>query len=143
MSRNSLPTIDACRIIALPKHQHHNGNLTVVENGVQVPFNVKRVFYIYDIPGGESRGGHSHKALFQFIVALSGSFNVNVDDGLNRHTFTLNRPYEGLLVPPGVWSNLDNFSSGSVCAVLCSDHFNESDYVRDYKEYLASRQVNE
>lgn len=128
-------SIDQCRIIDFGKHHHANGNLTVVENSRQVPFDVKRVFYIYDVPGGEERGGHSHKQLQQVIVAMSGAFDVILDDGVNRRVVTLNRPYQGLLVAPGVWSKQENFSSGSVCLVLASDYYDESDYVRDYNEF--------
>lgn len=127
--------IDQCKLIEFDKHHHANGNLSVVENGEQVPFDIKRVFYIYDVPGGEERGGHSHKELTQVIVAISGAFDVLIDDGVNQRTITLNRPYQGLLVAPGVWSQQYNFSSGSVCLVLASDHYNEADYVRNYDEF--------
>ena len=128
-------SIDQCHIIELDKHHHANGNLSVVENREHVPFDIKRVFYIYDVPGGEERGGHSHKELQQVIIAISGAFDVLLDDGINQRTITLNRPYQGLLVAPGVWSQQYNFSSGSVCLVLASDHYNEEDYVRDYEEF--------
>lgn len=128
--------INQCKLIELGKHHHPNGNLTVVEYGTTVPFDLRRVFYIYDVPGGESRGGHSHKELFQLIVAVSGAFEVLVDDGVNQHNYALNRPYQGLLVPPGIWSKEHNFSSGSVCLVLASDHYDEADYVRDYDEFI-------
>ena len=128
--------INQCKLIELGKHHHPNGNLTIVENGTIVPFDLRRVFYIYDVPGGESRGGHSHKELFQLIVAVSGAFEVLVDDGIDRHNYALNRPYQGLLVPPGIWSMEHNFSSGSVCLVLASDHYDEADYVRDYDEFI-------
>lgn len=127
--------IDQCKLIEFDKHHHANGNLSVVENGEQVPFDIKRVFYIYDVPGGEERGGHSHKELTQVIVAISGAFDILIDDGVNQRTITLNRPYQGLLVAPGVWSQQYNFSSGSVCLVLASDHYNEADYVRNYDEF--------
>ena len=128
-------SIDHCKIIDFGKHQHPNGNLSVAENGELIPFDIKRVFYIYDVPGGEDRGGHSHKALQQVIIAISGAFDVLLDDGVNQRNVTLNRPYLGLLVTPGVWSKEHNFSSGSVCLVLASDHYDESDYVRDYDEF--------
>lgn len=128
--------INQCRLIDFDKHHHANGNLTVVENCEQVPFDIKRVFYIYDVPGGEERGGHSHKMLQQVIIAISGAFDVLVDDGNEQNNYTLNRPYQGLLVPPGIWSKQHNFSSGSVCLVLASDHYDEADYVRDYDEFL-------
>ena len=105
-------------------------------DGKLIPFDIKRVFYIYDVPGGEERGGHSHKKLQQVIVAISGAFDVLLDDGVNQRSVTLNRPYQGLLVAPGVWSKQHNFSSGSVCLVLASDHYCEEDYVRDYDQFL-------
>ena len=129
-------SIDQCKLIELGKNHHANGNLTVVENGKLIPFDIKRVFYIYDVPGGEERGGHSHKKLQQVIVAISGAFDVLLDDGVNQRSVTLNRPYQGLLVAPGVWSKQHNFSSGSVCLVLASDHYCEEDYVRDYDQFL-------
>lgn len=131
-----MSSIGQCKVIALPKHHHANGNLTVVEDSREIPFKIKRTYYLYDIPGGEERGGHAHKALFQFMVAISGSFDVTIDDGACRRTITLNRPYQGLLIAPGIWSTLDNFSSGSVCAVLASAFYDESDYVRNYDEFL-------
>ena len=133
---HSVARINDCRIISLNRHHHANGNLTVVENGVELPFDVQRTFYIYDVPGGVERGGHSHHTSQQFIVAISGSFDVTVDDGRDQFTYTLNRPYQGLLVVPGIWNRLHNFSSGSVCLVLNSHHFAEKDYVRDYDEFL-------
>ena len=133
---HSVARINECRMISLNRHHHENGNLTVVENGVELPFDVQRTFYIYDVPGGVERGGHSHHTSQQFIVAISGSFDVTVDDGRDQFTYTLNRPYQGLLVVPGIWNRLHNFSSGSVCLVLNSHHFDEKDYVRDYDEFL-------
>jgi len=129
-------SINDCRIITLNKHHHANGNLTVVSNGIELPFDLQRTFYIYDVPGGAERGGHSHYTCYQFIVAISGSFDVIIDDGTDQYTYTLNRPYQGLLVVPGIWNRLHNFSSGSVCLVLNSLHFDESDYVRDYQQFL-------
>ena len=129
-------SINQCKLIEFGKHHHANGNLTVVGNGEFMNFDIKRVFYIYDVPGGEERGGHSHKTLQQVIIAISGAFDVLVDDGAQQHNYTLNRPYQGLLVPPGIWSKQHNFSSGSVCLVLASDHYDEADYVRDYDEFL-------
>ena len=127
--------MEYCELIELGKNHHANGNLTVVENGMQVPFDIKRVYYLYDVPGGEERGGHSHKALKQFIVAISGAFDVVIDDGINQRTITLNRPYQGLLIVPGIWRVINNFSSGAVCLVLASEHYDEADYVRDYQEF--------
>ncbi len=127
--------VEDCELIELGKNHHANGNLTVVENEMQVPFDIKRVYYLYDVPGGEERGGHSHKALKQFIVAISGAFDVVIDDGINQRTITLNRPYQGLLIVPGIWRVINNFSSGAVCLVLASEHYDEADYVRDYQEF--------
>lgn len=124
-----------CSIIQIDKHHHEKGNISVIENGKTIPFHVKRVFYLYDIPGGESRGGHAHKTNKQFIVAASGSFDVILDDGELKRTFSINRPYHGLLVAPGIWGEINNFSSGSVCLVLASEQYSEEDYIRDYNEY--------
>ena len=133
-------TISDCRIIELDKHHSdRKGNLSVVENGKDVPFEVRRVYYLYDVPGGESRGGHAHKALRQLIVAVSGSFSVTLDDGKDKKTFVLNRPYQGLLVAPGIWRTLDDFSSGSVCLVLASEKYDEGDYIREYEEFLKNK----
>ena len=125
-----------CTIIELDKHHHKKGNISVVENRKTIPFEIKRAYYLYDIPGGESRGGHAHKELSQLIIAASGSFSVTLDDGNVKRTFTLNRPYQGLLVVPGIWRTLDDFSSGSVCLVLASMVYDAADYIRDYSEYL-------
>jgi hypothetical protein len=122
-------------MLEIDKHHNEKGNISVVENARTIPFGVKRVYYLYDVPGGESRGGHAHKELQQFIVAASGSFDVTIDDGQIKRTFTINRPYRGLLVVPGIWRELDNFSSGSVCLVLASTEFSEEDYIRDYNEF--------
>lgn len=134
MSKTS--TVYDCTIIELDKHSHDQGNITVVENGVDVPFEVRRAYYLYDVPGGESRGGHAHYELRQLIVAASGSFDVRLDDGNVKRTFTLNRPYQGLLVTPGLWRELDNFSSGSVCLVLASMGYEEADYIRNYEDFI-------
>ena len=125
-----------CSIIELDKHHQERGNITVVENQYTVSFDVKRVYYLYDIPGGESRGGHAHKELYQLIIAASGSFSVTLDDGKVKRTFLLNRPYQGLLVVPGIWRTLDDFSSGSVCLVLASMLYSETDYIRKYDQFL-------
>lgn len=131
------PTIYDCSIVELPKHHHAEGNLTVIQNSIQLPFDVKRVFYLYDIPGGESRGAHAHKECHQFLIAASGSFEVFVDDGNTKRTIQLNRPFYGLHVPPGIWAAEQSFSSGSVCLVLASDSYQENDYIRNYDDYLA------
>lgn len=124
-------------MIELDKHHSdRKGNISVVENGVSVPFNTERVYYLYDIPGGESRGAHAHKELYQLVVAASGSFDVVLDDGMNKKRFTLNRPYYGLFVVPGMWRDLENFSSGSVCLVLASMVYLETDYIRNYDEFI-------
>lgn len=124
-----------CRVIPLPRHEHENGILTVAQNGGPVPFKVRRIFYIYDIPAGSSRGGHSHFCAEELIVAISGCFDVVVDDGHTSATVTLRNPSRGLYVPAGIWRSLSNFSSGAVCLVLTSEKFSEEDYVRDYNEF--------
>jgi dTDP-4-dehydrorhamnose 3,5-epimerase-like enzyme len=139
---NGMFNVYDCNIIEIDKHHSDSkGNISVVENGDTVPFDVKRMYYLYDVPGGVSRGGHAHKELSQFIIAASGSFTVTLDDGNVRRAFTLNRPYQGLLVKPGVWRNLDDFSSGSVCLVLASEKYDESDYIREYDEFLEYRRT--
>jgi WxcM-like, C-terminal. len=125
-----------CSVIELDKHHHEKGNITVVESGQTVPFDVKRAYYLYDVPGGESRGGHAHRELRQLIVAASGSFSVTLDDGKVKKTVFLNRPYQALLVVPGIWRELDDFSSGSVCLVLASHVYDEQDYIRNYADFL-------
>lgn len=127
---------DSCLVELDKHHSDRKGNITVIENGETVPFDTKRVYYLYDVPGGESRGAHAHKALYQLIIAASGSFTVTLDDGENKKTYTLNRPYQGMLVKPGLWRDLDNFSSGSVCLVLSSEKYDAEDYIRDYNEFL-------
>ena len=124
--------LSECKLIDLPKVEDRRGNLTFIEENRQIPFVIKRVYYLYDVPGGESRGGHAHKGLQQFIVAASGSFDVILDDGFERKRFHLNRSYYGLWVCPMIWRELDNFSSGSVCLVLVSELYDEADYIRDY-----------
>ena len=123
-------------IIDLPKVTDPRGNLTFVEGQNHLPFDIRRAYYLYDVPAGEERGGHSHKECYEFLVAISGSFDVTLDDGKNRVTITLNRPYKGLLIVPGIWRTLENFSSGSVCLVLASQRYIEDDYVRDYDRFL-------
>lgn len=133
-------TIYDCGIITLDRHHsQRKGDISVIENGETIPFDVKRIYYLYDVPGGESRGGHAHKELQQLILAASGSFTVTLDDGKVRRTFNLNRPYQGLLVKPGIWRTLDDFSSGSVCLVLASEKYDAEDYIRDYNEFIKNR----
>lgn len=131
-----------CTMIELDQHHSdRKGNISVVQNGDTVPFDVKRVYYLYDVPGGESRGSHAHKELSQFIVAASGSFRVTLDDGHAKRSFFLNRPYQGLYVKPGIWRDLDDFSSGAVCMVLASEKYDPDDYIREYDEFLNFRKA--
>jgi dTDP-4-dehydrorhamnose 3,5-epimerase-like enzyme len=124
-----------CRLIELPKIPDHRGNLTFVESGRHIPFELKRVYYLYDVPGGATRAAHGHKKLHQLMIAMSGSFDVTLDDGAEKIRFHLNRSYYGLYIPPMMWRDLDNFSSGAVCMVLASHHYSEEDYYRDYDEF--------
>jgi dTDP-4-dehydrorhamnose 3,5-epimerase-like enzyme len=128
-------TVFDCSLFEFDKHTHENGNITVIENFKSIPFGIKRIYYLYDIPGGEERGGHAHKKLFQLIVSVSGSFDVVLYDGYVKRTITLNRPYQGLMIVPGLWRELNNFSSGSVCLVLASEKYDENDYIRNYDDY--------
>lgn len=131
-----------CTIIELDKHHSERmGNLSVVQNGLTIPFDVKRIYYLYDVPGGASRGAHAHRDLSQLIVAASGSFRVTLDDGNVKRSFVLNRPYQGLYVKPGIWRDLDDFSSGAVCMVLASEVYKPEDYIRDYKEFIDFRKI--
>ena len=137
-----MTTVYDCSVIELSKHHSdRKGNLSVVENEISVPFDVKRTYYLYDVPGGESRGGHAHKGLHQLIVAVSGSFSVTLDDGSIKRTYTLNRPYQGLLVVPGIWRTLDDFSSGAVCMVLASEVYTEDDYIRSYEGFIKFKEI--
>lgn len=124
-----------CVILPLNKINNRAGNITIIEGNINIPFDIKRLYYLYDVPGGESRGGHAHKGLSQIIVAASGSFDVLLDDGTNKKVVTLNRPNFGLYLVPGIWRELMEFSSGSICLVLASDLYNEEDYIRDYQDY--------
>lgn len=134
---HGINTVGDARIIDLPRHRHPNGSLTVAENGAEgMPFAVRRVFYLFDVPADAERGGHSHHRAQELIVALSGSFDVVLDDGRSTRRFTLNRPYRALYVPTGLWRVLDNFSGGAVCLVLTSETFSEDDYVRSYDTFL-------
>jgi len=129
-------TVFDCSIIDVSKVHNEAGNITVIENGINIPFDVKRVYYLYDIPGGEARGGHAHYELEQYLIAASGSFDVILDDGKNRKIVTLNRPNLALHIVPGLWRELDNFSSGSISLVLASHIYDEKDYIRDYNKFL-------
>ena len=128
------------RQIELTRIYDHRGNLSVVEQYRDLPFQIARVYWVYDVPGGESRGGHAHKELYQFIVAPNGSFEVNLTDGKKKYSFFLNHPYKGVLIPPGYWRTLDDFSSGSVCLVIASQMYDEDDYIRDFEEFLKYRE---
>ena len=135
-------TVYDCSIIELPKIHNRAGNITPISNNIEIPFEIQRVFYLYDIPGGESRGAHAHIKCHQFLVATSGSFEVVLDDGTNKRTVMLNRPFIGLHIPPGVWAAEQGFSSGSICLVLASHKYDESDYVRNYENFLNQRKKN-
>lgn len=130
-------TLSRCEVIELPKVTDSRGNLSFIESKNHIPFDIKRVYYLYDVPGGSERGSHAHKNLHQFIVAMSGSFDVLLDDGTSTHRYHMNRPYLGLYVCPMMWRLLDNFSSGSVCLVLASEHYDESDYIRNYNDFIS------
>ncbi len=136
--RNS--RIADCSLITLPRISERSGSLTPIENSKEIPFDVERIFYLYDIPGGETRGGHAHKECHQMLVAASGAFDVRVSDGKDEKIYRLDRPYFGLHIPPGVWAEELGFSSGSICLVLTSHAFDESDYWRDYDEFLKFKQ---
>ena len=131
----TLPTVFDCNIIHLPRIHNRAGNITVAENRIHIPFDVKRIYYLYDIPGGESRAAHGHRDLEQLIIAASGSFDIRIDDGVNKKTVQLNRPYMGLHVQPGMWRNIVNFSSGAICLVLASMLYTPEDYIDDYDEF--------
>ena len=125
-----------CRVIELPKIADYRGNLTFVEGGNHIPFEIQRVYYLYGVPDGASRASHAHRALHQLIISISGTFDVTLDDGREKKIFHMNRPYFGLYTPPMIWRNLDNFSTGSICMVLASDYYDENDYFRDYQDFL-------
>jgi dTDP-4-dehydrorhamnose 3,5-epimerase-like enzyme len=127
--------VNNCKIVNFPKVTDYRGNLSFIEENKQIPFQIKRVYYLYDVPSGATRGGHAHRALQQVVIALSGSFDVILDDGYQRRKFFLNRPHYGLYIPPKIWRELENFSSNSVALSLVSEVYDESDYVRDYADY--------
>lgn len=131
-------SLDKCKIVDLPKITDHRGNLTFIESGRHIPFDIKRTYYLYDVPGGAARAAHGHRNLHQLMISMSGSFDVTLDDGHEKKVFQLNRSYYGLYIPPMMWRDLDNFSSGAVCMVLASDYYDESDYFRNYNEFLAA-----
>ena len=133
--------LNDCRLVDLPKISDPRGNLSFIESGRHIPFDFKRVYYLYDVPGGSDRGAHAHKTLHQFVVAMSGSFDVVLDDGKKRRRFHLNRSYKGLYISPMMWRDLDNFSSGAVCMVLASAHYDEADYIRDYEKFLKATET--
>jgi hypothetical protein len=129
-------TVFDCTLVQLPKIHNVAGNITAVNNRTEIPFDIKRVYYVYDVPGGEARGGHAHKELQQFIIAASGSFDIILNDGKVKRSFNLSRPYMGVFVPPGIWRELDNFSSGAICLVLSSHLYSEDDYIRLYDDFI-------
>jgi dTDP-4-dehydrorhamnose 3,5-epimerase-like enzyme len=131
-----------CRLVELPKVSDPRGNLTFIEGDHHIPFPIRRVYYLYDVPGGATRAAHGHRALHQLMIAISGSFDVQLDDGREKRKFHLNRSYYGVYIPPMIWRDLDNFSSGSVCMVLASERYDESDYFRDYGDFLAAAGVS-
>ncbi|MDB2355225.1 FdtA/QdtA family cupin domain-containing protein [Flavobacteriaceae bacterium] len=128
--------VSDCSVIKLPKIEYRSGNLTSIQNSIEIPFDIKRIFYLYDIPGGKDRGAHAHLECHQFLIAGSGSFDVLLDDGKSKKLVTLNQPYKGLHIPPGIWASEINFSSGSICLVLASHKYDEHDYIREYDKFL-------
>lgn len=130
------------KIIEIPKIEDRRGNLSVIEELKSVPFQIARVYWLYDVPGGESRGGHAHRKLKQLLIAVSGSFTVTIDDGREKRIFLLNHPYQGLIIETGIWRTLDDFSSGAVCLVIASELYDEDDYIYDYDEFLKYKQCS-
>lgn len=133
---NKKPTVYDCSIIELPKINNRAGNITPVHGNKEIPFHIQRIFYLYDIPGGESRGAHAHKECHQFLIAASGAFEIDLDDGVTKRTISLNRPNFGLHIPPGIWAAEKGFSSGAICLVLASHTYTETDYIRKYEDYI-------
>lgn len=136
-------SIKNCKLVKLPKIADPRGNLSFIEGGNHIPFDIKRVYYLYDVPGGAERGGHAHKALQQLIIAISGSFDIHLDDGVERRTIHLNRSYDGLLITPMIWREIDNFSSAAVCLVMASERYDESDYYRNYDEFVQATKMKQ
>ncbi len=132
--------LNKCQIVDLPRINDPRGNLTFIEANRHIPFDIRRVYYLYDVPGGAERGGHAHKALHQLIISMSGSFDIHLDDGHGKKTVHMNRSYYGLYVCPMIWREIDNFSSGAVCMVLASDYYDELDYYREYNEFIQDAQ---
>ena len=132
-------SLSDCSVIELPKIENRSGNLTSIQNSIEIPFDIKRLFYLYDIPGGKDRGAHAHIECHQFLIAGSGSFDVLLDDGKSKKLVTLNQPFRGLHIPPGIWASEINFSSGSICLVLASHKYDEKDYIREYDKFLNYR----
>ena len=133
--------LSSCKLVDLPKISDPRGNLTFVECGRHIPFDIKRTYYLYDVPGGAERGGHAHKDLHQLIIAISGAFDIVLDDGREKKRYHLNRSYFGLYVSPMIWREMDNFSSGAVCLVLASNFYDEADYYRNYDEFIAANKI--
>jgi dTDP-4-dehydrorhamnose 3,5-epimerase-like enzyme len=133
--------INDCKVISLNKIESNNGNLTIIENSINIHFDINRIYYLYDIPGGETRGAHAHKKLEQLVVAASGSFTIHLDDGINKKSYELNRPNMALNIKPGIWRDIDNFSSGAICLVLASLKYSESDYIRDFNDFLNYKNI--
>lgn len=142
MAEINLNKIDNCKLINLPRVENIAGNLTSIENQITTPFDIKRVYYLYDVPGGSERGGHAHKELQQLIIAVSGALDVELDDGNNNKLVRLDRPYLGLHIVGGIWRELINFSSGAISLVLASQKFDEKDYIRNYEEFLLENGIN-
>jgi dTDP-4-dehydrorhamnose 3,5-epimerase-like enzyme len=138
---SSTNTIFQCNVIELPRIQSRAGNITAVQNGIELPFDVMRIYYLYDIPGGESRGAHAHRTLEQMVVAASGSFDITLDDGRSKKTVQLNKPNLALHIRPGIWRDITNFSSGAICLALVSNLYDEADYMRDYELFKRYKKV--